>query len=383
MKIVIAIDSFKGSLETLESGNAVAEGIRAVYPDAEIDICPLADGGEGTVRAVVAALGGELCRVKVTGPLGEAVDAEYGIVTEKKLAVIEMSAAAGITLVPQEKRDPRYTTTRGVGELILDAIDKGCRSFIVGIGGSATNDGGVGMLKALGYDFLDGEGREIPDGAIGLSSLCKIRLDRADKRLAECDFRVACDVSNPLCGELGCSKIYGPQKGADEKMIAEMDAWLSDYAAMTKTVNAEADEGFPGVGAAGGMGFALQYYLGATLSSGIGLVIDATSLEEKIKNSDVVITGEGRLDAQSAMGKAPVGVARLAKKYGKRVIAFAGAVSDDAAECNKQGIDAFFPILRAPCTLDEAMDKQNAYKNLKNTAEQVFRIINVCDNERK
>ena len=375
MKIVIAIDSFKGSLETLESGSAVAEGIRVTDPDAKIDICPLADGGEGTVRAVVAALGGELCRVTVTGPLGETVDAEYGIVSEKRLAIIEMSAAAGITLVPKEKRDPRYTTTRGVGELILDAIEKGCRSFIVGIGGSATNDGGVGMLKALGFEFLDGQGKDIADGAIGLSSLCNLRFDNVDKRLSECDIRVACDVSNPLCGERGCSRIYGPQKGADEKMIADMDIWLSNYASLTKEAMPSVDPTFPGVGAAGGMGFALKYYLGASLSSGIGLVIDATALEEKIMNADIVVTGEGRLDAQSAMGKAPVGVARLAKKYGKRVIAFAGAVSDDAAECNKQGIDAFFPILRAPCTLDEAMDKQNAYKNLKNTAEQVFRLI--------
>ena len=383
MKFVIAIDSFKGSLTTFESGAAVAEGIRAVYPDAEVEICPLADGGEGTVRAVVAALGGELCRTEVTGPLGEAVDAEYGIALEKKLAIIEMSAAAGITLVPDEKRNPLYTTTFGVGELILDALDKGCRRFMIGIGGSATNDGGVGMLSSLGFDFLDEKGEKISRGAIGLSKLCTISGEHADKRLSECEILVACDVSNPLCGEQGCSRIYGPQKGADEKMIAEMDALLEKYAALTAQINSNADAAFPGVGAAGGMGFALKYYLGATLTSGIDLVTDAIGLEERLKDADIVITGEGRLDAQSAMGKAPVGVARLAKKHGKMVIAFAGAVKDDASVCCEQGIDAFFPIVRKPWSLDEAMNIENAYKNLKNTAEQVMRLIKVCDNERK
>lgn len=375
MKVVIAIDSFKGSLETLESGGAVAEGIKAVFPDAETVICPLADGGEGTVRAVTAALGGELCQVEVTGPLGESVIAEYGIISSERLAVVEMSAAAGITLVPEEKRNPLYTTTRGVGEMILDAISKGCRKFIIGIGGSATNDGGVGMLKALGFEFLDERGEPIADGAMGLSALHRIVTDKAIRELAECEIRVACDVSNPLCGDSGCSRIYGPQKGADEKMIADMDGWLSHYASLTRELLPGADADFPGVGAAGGLGFAFKYYLGASLGSGIGLVMDAIRLEEHIIDADIVITGEGRLDSQSAMGKAPVGVARLAKKHGKRVIAFAGAVSDGAEVCNKEGIDAFFPIVRRPCTLGEAMDKENAYKNLKNTAEQVFRLI--------
>ena len=375
MKVVIAIDSFKGSLETLESGGAVAEGIKAVFPDAETVICPLADGGEGTVRAVTAALGGELCQVEVTGPLGESVIAEYGIISSERLAVLEMSAAAGITLVPEEKRNPLYTTTRGVGEMILDAISKGCRKFIIGIGGSATNDGGVGMLKALGFEFLDERGEPIADGAIGLSALSRIVTDKAIREFSNCEIRVACDVSNPLCGDRGCSRIYGPQKGADEKMIADMDGWLSHYASLTRELLPEADADFPGVGAAGGLGFALKYYLGASLGSGIGLVMDAIRLEEHIIDADIVITGEGRLDSQSAMGKAPVGVARLAKKHGKRVIAFAGAVSDGAEVCNKEGIDAFFPIVRRPCTLGEAMDKENAYKNLKNTAEQVFRLL--------
>ncbi len=375
MKTVIAIDSFKGSLTTFESGRAVAEGIRTVYPDAEVVISPIADGGEGTVSAIVSATGGELCRATVMGPMCDKIVAEYGIIKESKTAIIEMSAAAGITLVPQEKRNPLYTTTRGVGELILDAMERGCRHFIMGIGGSATNDGGIGMLSALGFEFLDGDGEPIADGAIGLRLLRKIRFDKVDPRLAECDFKVACDVKNPLCGILGCSSVYGPQKGADEKMIADMDQWLSCYASLTRSVIADADKDFPGVGAAGGMGFALKYYLGAALTSGIELVMEATRLEEHIKCADLVVTGEGRLDGQTAMGKAPIGVAKLAKKHGKRVIAFAGAVTEDAGECNKQGIDAFFPIVRRPCSLDEAMDRETAYKNLKNTAEQVFRLM--------
>jgi glycerate kinase len=267
--------------------------------------------------------------VEVTGPLGKSVVAEYGIISAEGLAVLEMSAAAGITLVPEEKRNPLYTTTRGVGEMILDAISKGCRKFIIGIGGSATNDGGVGMLKALGFEFLDERGEPIADGAIGLSALHRIVTDKAIRELAECEIRVACDVSNPLCGDSGCSRIYGPQKGADEKMIADMDGWLSHYAKLTREHLPGADADFPGVGAAGGLGFALKYYLGAILGSGIGLVMDAIRLEEHIIDADIVITGEGRLDSQSAMGKAPVGVARLAKKHGKRGIAFAGAVSID------------------------------------------------------
>ena len=377
MKAVIAIDSFKGSLDTFESGAAVAEGITRVFSNAEIKIYPLADGGEGTVRAVTTAKGGEFIRVSVTGPLGNRVLAEYGIIESESTAVIEMSAAAGITLVPEDKRSPLYTTTRGVGELILDALDRGCRRFILGIGGSATNDGGVGMLKSLGFEFFDSDGKEISDGAAGLSHLCKIRDDNVDKRLSECEISVACDVSNPLCGVLGCSRVYGPQKGADEKMIDEMDLWMSRYAELTKTLLPAADADFPGVGAAGGMGFALKYYLGARLTSGIGLVMEAIGLEEGLRDADIVVTGEGRLDSQSAMGKAPVGVARLAKKYGRTVIAFAGAVTDDASTLNDCGIDAFFPIIRRPCTLSEAMNKENARKNLADTAEQVFRLIKI------
>ena len=346
MKVVTAIDSFKGSMTSMEAGFAAAEGIHRVYADAEVQVRPLADGGEGTVEALVAGMNGKTEHVKVTGPLGEPVICEYGIIESTKTAVIEMAGAAGITQVPDEKRNPLYTTTYGVGEVIKDAIEKGCRRFIVGIGGSATNDGGVGMLQALGYAFLDKDGKQVLPGARGLKDIAEITDAYVIPELAECKFRVACDVTNPLCGELGCSAIYGPQKGAT-----------------------------PGTGAAGGMGFAFLTFTNAVLESGINIVLDETKLEDYIKDADLVITGEGRMDGQTAMGKAPVGVAKLAKKYGKKVIAFAGAVQRDARACNDAGIDAFFPILRGVVTLEEAMKNENAKLNLADTAEQVIRLM--------
>ncbi len=373
MRVVVAIDSFKGSLSSLEAGEAIGTGIHAADVGAEVVVSPLGDGGEGTVDAIVAATGGRKRTVRVCGPLGNPVEAAYGILPGGR-AVMEMAAAAGITLMGAEERDPLAATTYGVGEMIADAIKNGCRRFLFGIGGSATNDGGVGMLQALGFSFLDAQGREIPRGARGLASLAEIRTAGALPQLAECEFSVACDVKNPLCGEQGCSAVYGPQKGATPAMVAAMDADLAHYAALTRAVIPQADAGYPGAGAAGGMGFALLAYLGGRLASGIDLVIDATGLEEKIRQADLVITGEGRLDAQSCMGKAPVGVARLAKKYGKPVVALAGCVTAEAVACNAQGIDAFFPILPAPCTLTEAMAPENAKSNLARTAEQVYRL---------
>lgn len=376
MKVVVAIDSFKGSLSTFLSGEAVKEGILRVYKDAEVDICPLADGGEGTVDAIAAATDGSIEKVNVTGPLGEPVSATYGIMGDRHTAVMEMSAAAGITLVPEEKRDPMETTTYGVGEMILHAIrERGCRRFIVGIGGSATNDGGVGMLSALGFEFLDKEGNAVSLGAKGLRDIVSIKTEKAAPELSECEFTVACDVKNPLCGDKGCSAIYGPQKGATAEKVKLMDGWLSEYANMTAELFGEDLSDSEGAGAAGGMGFAFISYLHGRLRSGIETVIEVTELEAHIKNADIVVTGEGRLDGQSVMGKAPIGVAKAAKKYGKTVIAFSGAVTKDANVCNGQGIDAFFPILRKPCTLSEAMDRDNAYGNLAGTAEQVFRLV--------
>ncbi len=379
MKVVIAIDSFKGSLSTFQAGNAIKDGIKKVYSDSEVKVSPLADGGEGTVEAIIGAMNGRLESISVCGPLGDTVRADYGIIPESKTAIMEMASAAGITLIDAEKRNPLYATTYGVGEMIADAAKKGCREFIVGIGGSATNDGGTGMLAALGIEFLDKNGEPIKSGAQGLKDLAEIRTDKLMPEVKESHFCIACDVKNILCGESGCSAVYGPQKGADEKMIKDMDGWLKNYAALTKTVNPKADENYPGTGAAGGLGFAFLSYLNSELKSGIDIVIEATRLEEYVKDADIVVTGEGRLDGQSYMGKAPIGVAKLAKKYGKRVIAFSGCVTEDAVTCNDHGIDAFFPILREPCTLQDAMDTDNAYRNLKNTAEQVFRLIKVYE----
>ena len=291
MKVTVAIDSFKGSLDTFQSGAAVAEAIHDVYNDADVTVCPIADGGEGTVSAVVSSLGGETCRVEVCGPLGENVVAEYGVIAAKRLAVIEMSAAAGITLVPEEKRNPLDTTTYGVGEIILHAIEKmGCRHFLIGIGGSATNDGGVGMLSALGFEFLDKNGNPVSKCGKGLRDIVTISTVKSLATLRECSFEIACDVTNPLCGELGCSRVYGPQKGATEEEQANMDTWLSSYASLTKHIYTNADPNFPGAGAAGGLGFAFLAYLNASLTSGIELVTRVTELERYVKDADIIVT---------------------------------------------------------------------------------------------
>ena len=355
MKVVVAMDSMKGSLSSLEAGNAVSEGIHRVFRDAEVTVCPLADGGEGTVEALTLGMNGTIEKVNVTGPLGSMIEASYGRIAESNTAIIEMSAAAGITLVNESDRNPLHTTTYGVGELIRDAIKKGCRKFIVGIGGSATNDGGIGMLEALGYGFLDADGKQVPYGANGLALIETITDEHVMPELKECKFRIACDVTNPLCGANGCSAVFGPQKGATQTMIPKMDTWLMNYAKKTK-----------------------EKYSGANpnqAGTGVKIILEETKLESFIKNADIVITGEGRLDGQTVMGKAPIGVAEIAKKHEKKVLAFGGCVAEDATLCNQYGIDAFFPILRTVTTLKEAMDFNHAKENLSAAVEQVFRLI--------
>lgn len=381
MKAVIAIDSLKGSLTSLQAGDAIREGILRAYRDASVLVRPLADGGEGTVEALTLGMGGQLQTVRVSGPLGTPADAVYGILNDGVTAVIEMSAAAGITMVSEKERNPLHTTTFGVGEMIADAIRKGCRKFIVGIGGSATNDGGAGMLQALGFGMFDREGNPIAFGARGLEHLAVITEDSVIPELKHCEFRIACDVNNPLCGDNGCSAIFGPQKGATTSMIMQMDRWLNQYAALAKNLHPESDPDYTGSGAAGGLGFAFRTFLHGVLESGISIVLEETRLEDYVKDADIVVTGEGRLDAQTVMGKAPSGVADTAKKYGKPVIAFSGAVTQDAVLCNEHGIDAFFPIVRGVSTLDDAMNSENAHRNMADTAEQVFRLIKTIRGE--
>ncbi|MCQ2513454.1 MAG: glycerate kinase, partial [Lachnospiraceae bacterium] len=339
MNVVVAIDSFKGSMTSLEAGKAIQDGIKKAC-DGTVYISPIADGGEGTVEALVSGMNGEFRESKVTDPLGRTVSAQWGIIDRDgiKTAIIEMAAAAGIVLLKNNELNPLKTTTYGVGELIKAAVSEGLRRFIVGIGGSSTNDGGVGMLQALGYDFLDEAGNQIPKGAGGLKYLKRISDKKVIPELKDCTFRVACDVKNPLCGENGCSEIYGPQKGATLEMIRDMDKWLHDYASLSG-----GDMNYPGTGAAGGMGYAFLTFMNASLEPGINIVLEETGLEQLVKNADIVVTGEGRMDSQTVMGKVPVGVANIAKKYGKKVIAFCGCATEDAGICNEYGIDAYFP----------------------------------------
>ena len=377
MKIVISMDSFKGSLSAMEAGEAARDGILRVYPEAEIEVAALADGGEGTVRAIVDVTGGHFEKVKVHDPLGRLITAEYGVIGGMGTVVMEMAEASGLTLLSEKERNPLETSTFGFGEMIADAIDKGYRDFVIGIGGSATNDGGFGMLRALGFEFYNREGTPVPLGAKGLRDLSYIKTENAHSVLSECRFTVACDVKNPLCGENGCSAVFGPQKGATPDTVKAMDEWLSRYAVLTEKAVGKDVSLHEGSGAAGGLGFALLAYLHASLRSGAQTVMEAVSLEEKIREADILITGEGRLDRQSFMGKAPVEAARIAKKYGKTVIAFSGAVDDslsDTSDLDERFIDAFFPIVGKPCSLAEAMDKDWARKNMSRTAEQAFRL---------
>ena len=375
MKVVIAIDSLKGSLSSMEAGMAIKDGILAAKPDAEVIVKPLADGGEGTTDALIEGMNGERIVLTVTGPMHTPVDAYYGYLKDTNTAVMEMASAAGITLVPDSEKNPLLATSYGVGEMINDAIQRGCRNFIIGIGGSVTNDGGIGMLKALGVRFLDENGEDAGEGGQALAKIARIDVSGMNPLLKECHIQVACDVNNPLCGKNGSTYVYGPQKGVTEDMKKTLDEAMAHFARVTSETLENDYMNTPGAGAAGGLGYAFLAYTGAALTPGIELILDAVGLEEELSGADVVVTGEGRLDFQTAMGKAPVGVARLAKKYNAKVIAFAGSVTKEATACNKEGIDAFFPILRGVCTLAEAMDPVTARNNMTATVEQVFRLL--------
>ncbi|MBE2973441.1 glycerate kinase [Priestia megaterium] len=376
MKIVIAPDSFKESLTALRVCEAVEKGIRIHFPNAEISKVPMADGGEGTVQSLVDATGGQIIQAKVTGPLGKEVEAFYGILGDGKTAVIEMAAASGLHHVPVDKRNPLITTTRGTGELILKALDHKVKHIIIGIGGSATNDGGTGMAKALGAKLLDANGAEMKEGGGSLDQLASIDLTNLDFRLAEVKVEVVCDVDNPLTGETGASAVFGPQKGATPDMVKRLDCNLAHYAAVIEKEMNIHIQSVPGAGAAGGLGGGLLAFLSAELKPGVDIVIEATQLERYIKGADLVITGEGRIDGQTIYGKTPIGVAKTAKKHSVPVIAIAGSIGAGSEAVYEHGISALFSVVPGAVDLSEALEK--ADENIERTAKNVASVISLA-----
>lgn len=372
MKVVVAMDSFKGSLTSMEAGYAAGEGILAALPDAEVVVRPLADGGEGTMEVLAEDLGGESVQVKVSDPLGRTIMAQYVILPDGKTAVMEMAQAAGLTLLAEEERNPYKTTTYGVGEMIRDAIAKGCRDFIIGIGGSATNDGGIGMLTALGFCFYDEKGKELQSGAESLGKVIKISAEEMLPQVSECSFRIACDVENPLCGENGATRIYAPQKGLDLKDCVAVDKTMEAYADVAEQFSGRSCRDIPGAGAAGGMGFAFVNFLGASLVRGAELVLQVTELEKYLADADIFITGEGRMDGQTAKGKAPVIAARRATSYKCKVYAFAGKVTEEAKISLAEEIDEMYAITPEEMQMDSAMEKDTAKRNMKIKVNEVF-----------
>jgi glycerate 2-kinase len=375
MKVVIAIDSFKGSISSNDAANTISSGIKDVYHDADIVSIPLADGGEGTVEALVQTANGKLITKEVTGPLHEKVNAVYGILGDNVTAVIEVAAACGLPLIASDKRNPLLTTTFGVGELIKDAVNKGCREFVIGLGGSSTNDVGVGMLQALGFRFLDQHGKEVGTGGQALNNITSINLENALPQLKDCTFRIACDVNNPLHGTNGAAYIFGPQKGATIDIVEELDSGLKHFADVVDQELGKDIHNISGAGAAGGLGAAFTGFLNASLQSGIELILDIVEMEKKMENADFVITGEGKLDGQTSMGKAPLGVSQLAAKQRIPVIALAGAVTKETERLNEQGITSYFSIMNEPMNLEDAMNEETAFYNLRVTTKQLFQLI--------
>jgi glycerate 2-kinase len=378
MHIIVAPQALKGSLTATEASQAIAKGVQAIYPEAEVKIIPMADGGEGTAQALVAATGGEIITQTVTGPLDQAVQAFYGILQDGKTAVIEMAACAGLPLLKPEQRDPQITTTYGVGELIRAALDQGYRSFIIGIGGSATNDGGAGMAQALGATLLTAEGRPIARGGAALSTLDSISILQMDPRLRECTFEVACDVTNPLCGPQGASAVFGPQKGATPEIVQQLDTALSHYAAIIqRDLHCSVAEQ-PGAGAAGGLGAGLIAFLHATLRPGAQIIIEALQLETHIRQADLIITAEGQIDGQTLYGKSVGAVANLAKQHHIPVIALTGNLLSDYHAIYDLGIDAINVLPSGPMSLDYAM--KHAALLITEATERTLRLVKIGQN---
>lgn len=355
MKVVIAPDSYKGCLSALEVAKAMERGVLSVFPSAEVRKIPIADGGEGTVAALVTATNGQLRQTEVTDPLGNKIIAHWGVLGDGRTAVIEMAAASGLPLVPKEKRDPRVTTTYGTGELIKAALADGLAKIIIGIGGSATNDGGTGMARALGVRFLDAAGQEVAAGGGSLAEICQIDTTGLDPRLKNTEIVVACDVDNPLCGTRGASAVFGPQKGATPEMVQQLDAGLAKYASCARQATGRDVAEKAGAGAAGGLGAGLMFFTPAQLKPGVEIVLDAVGFSDIVRDADFVITGEGRTDFQTAFGKAPVGVAKVAKTHGAPVFCISGGLGEGADDVLAQGIDAVMSICDRPLSLEECM----------------------------
>jgi glycerate kinase len=373
MRIIIAPDSFKGSVSAVGVAAAMADGFADVFPQAEIKQIPIADGGEGTAEALVAATGGRLQYETVMGPLGDPVMAGWGVLGDGQTAVVEMAAASGLTLVPQERRDPRLTTTYGTGQLIKAALDQGFSRIIIGLGGSATNDGGAGMARALGVQFFDAAGNTLPDGGAALINLARIDISGLDPRLTAATIIVASDVVNPLCGPTGASAVFGPQKGATPAMVAELDAALANYEAVAGAATGKRIADYPGAGAAGGLGAGLLLFTPAQFQPGIDVVLAAADFAELAATADLVITGEGCTDYQTAYGKAPVGVAKAAKQFGVPVVCLSGSLGNSAAAVYEQGIDSLMSIVPRPLTLAECMEQ--GPELIKDAAVRLARVI--------
>ena len=373
MRVVVAPDSYKGSVSAVGVAAALERGVLRVFPQAEVRKIPIADGGEGTVEALVTATGGQMRQERVRGPLGEPVDACWGILGDGQTAVIEMAAASGLPLVPQDRRDPRITTTYGTGELIRAALDAGLRRIIIGIGGSATNDGGTGMAQALGAKFLAADGAELPPGGGALGKLKTMDLSGLDPRLAATEITVACDVDNPLCGPRGASAVFGPQKGATPAMVAELDSALAHFAECAQAATERDVAELAGAGAAGGLGAGLLFFTPAKLRPGVEIVLEAVKFADVVKGAAFVITGEGRTDFQTAYGKAPVGVAKVAKQFGVPVFCISGGLGDGADDVLVQGIDATMSICSRPLSLEECM--RDGATLIEEAAARLCRIL--------
>ncbi|WP_127127099.1 glycerate kinase [Georgenia sp. SYP-B2076] len=373
MKIVLAPDSFKESMSAHEAALAMERGVRAVFPDAQCVRVPMADGGEGTTEALVAATGGELVEADVHDALGRPIRARYGYVAAERLAIVEVAAAAGIDLVAPHERDPLRASSAGVGELLLDALDRGATRLVVGLGGSVTNDGGAGMMQALGVRLRDGDGADLPGGGGALARLASLDLSGLDRRVAGLTVEIASDVTNPLLGPEGASAVFGPQKGATPRVVDELDAALHTWARAIADATGRAVADEPGAGAAGGLGAAFLAFFPATMSSGVDVVVRAAHLEEKLDGADLVLTGEGAVDSQTLRGKTPFGVARAARRHDVPVIAFAGYVGDGAEVLYDHGFAALVPIVRSVTDLPAALADGPA--NLRLAVETVCRVL--------